>query len=46
MLFSREQLLDDFAALTKIEIHEEETTLDEGPFHQGNASVIWMVGKR
>jgi SAM-dependent methyltransferase len=46
MLFSMNQLLEDFDMLENIEIEANDVILDEGPFHQGNASVIWMTGKK
>ncbi|MEM7657949.1 MAG: class I SAM-dependent methyltransferase [Bacteroidota bacterium] len=44
MLFSEEQLNSDFAALSQRKIFQIEVELDEGPYHQGVASVIRMVG--
>jgi SAM-dependent methyltransferase len=46
MLFSMNQLSGDFDMLENIEIEASGVILDEGPFHQGNASVIWMTGKK
>ncbi len=46
MLFSEEELKSDFRELSMLNIREEETTLDEGPFHQGKAAVIRLVGKK
>jgi len=40
MLFSREELLNDFNDFTEISITETEIDLDEGLFHRGKASVI------
>lgn len=42
MLFSEEELAADFEGL-EIEIVEERVTLDEGPYHQGEAEVINLV---
>jgi len=46
MLFSQEELHNDFSEFTKLSIVETETTLDEGPYHQGMASVIRVLGKK
>lgn len=46
MLFSAEELQNDFNNLTQVTIREKEVTLDEGPFHQGIASVIRIVGSK
>jgi hypothetical protein len=45
MLFSEEELRNDFNFFAELSISETDVTLDEGPFHQGQASVIRMVGK-
>ena len=44
MLFSKEELLFDFSNLSDVNIMESETRLNEGPFHQGTASVIRVLG--
>jgi len=44
MLFSVEELKADFTTLTDIEIDEMDTLLDEGNFHEGDASVIRIKG--
>lgn len=44
MLFSKEELQNDFSDFSKLNILETETKLDEGPFHQGMASVIRVSG--
>lgn len=46
MLFSEEELRDDFNFFTELSISESDVTLNEGPFHQGQASVIRVVGKK
>ncbi len=46
MLFSKEELQNDFVHFSKLEITENEIVLDEGTFHQGTASVIRVVGIR
>lgn len=40
MLFSKDELLDDFRVLNCEFIQQEMTLLNEGEFHQGEASVI------
>lgn len=44
MLFSEEEMENDFGSLSKLDISEEEVILNEGPFHQGLASVIRVTG--
>jgi hypothetical protein len=44
MLFTEEQLRNDFAGLSDIVVREVDTHLDEGPYHQGPASLIEMMG--
>lgn len=44
MLFSVEELEYDFQNLNKLQIWKEEIELQEGPFHNGIASVIRLVG--
>lgn len=46
MLFSEDELRGDFGFLAGLSISETDVTLDEGPFHQGSASVIRVTGKR
>jgi hypothetical protein len=46
MLYSAELLHDDFTTLRNRVIKEEIVTLDEGPGHQGEASVLRLVGMR
>ncbi|PKP09914.1 MAG: SAM-dependent methyltransferase [Bacteroidetes bacterium HGW-Bacteroidetes-4] len=46
MLFTREQLKADFKGAKSIRIEEKIITLDEGPGHQGPASVIRCVVKK
>jgi cyclopropane fatty-acyl-phospholipid synthase-like methyltransferase len=46
MLFSREELESDFAALSEMDIRETEVVLGEGKYHIGPASVVRMVGSR
>lgn len=44
MLFSKKEMQHDFYNFPTIEITETDTTLNEGPFHQGTASVIQIFG--
>jgi 2-polyprenyl-3-methyl-5-hydroxy-6-metoxy-1,4-benzoquinol methylase len=44
MLFSKEEMEFDFSHLSKLKINEAEVELNEGPFHQGIASVIRVHG--
>jgi hypothetical protein len=46
MLFSAEEIKNDFIRLSKLELDETEIILDEGRFHQGTASVIRMIGEK
>lgn len=46
MLFSKEELQKDFISLSELDISETDVKLNEGPFHQGTASVIRVVGKK
>jgi 2-polyprenyl-3-methyl-5-hydroxy-6-metoxy-1,4-benzoquinol methylase len=46
MLFSAEELRDDFNFFSDFSLSETDVTLDEGPFHQGQASVIRVAGKK
>ena len=43
-LFSEKELRLDFSEFLSLEIEEREVVLDEGPYHQGPASVIRVVG--
>lgn len=44
MLFSKQELQNDFSEFSEKYISETETVLNEGPYHQGTASVIRVVG--
>ncbi|WP_234406800.1 hypothetical protein [Prolixibacter bellariivorans] len=44
MLFSEEELKFDFQELSELKIWKEEIELQEGPFHNGKASVIRLIG--
>jgi len=46
MLFSKEELSSDFESLNKLEITSLESDLQEGPFHEGRASIIRVTGIR
>lgn len=45
MLYSIEELKEDFAGMKELEIWEEEIILDEGNLHKGKSSVIRLVGQ-
>lgn len=45
-LYSISDLIHDFKNIDIIELEEIEIVLDEGPFHQGKASVIRMIAKK
>ncbi len=45
-LYSITELRHDFESLDMIELEEIATDLDEGPFHQGSASVIRLFAKK
>lgn len=44
LLFSEQELREDFYSLNKIEIESLEPKLDEGNYHSGKASVIRLIG--
>ncbi|HKI89254.1 MAG TPA: class I SAM-dependent methyltransferase [Draconibacterium sp.] len=46
MLFSEQELRNDFENLTHLSIEEADIILKEGQFHDGEASVIRVVGTR
>jgi len=46
MLFSKKELAKDFSSLTDLKITEEEIILNEGAHHQGNSSVIRLIGRK
>ena len=46
MLFSVEEMKSDFRNLDEINCWTEDILFDEGIFHQGNASVIRVLGKK
>lgn len=46
LLFSKSELLEDFQALAQIEVQALESFLEEGPFHQGKAQLLRLVGEK
>lgn len=46
MLFSEKELAADFPNFEHIELLEQETTLDEGLYHRGRASVLRLFAKK
>ena len=45
-LFSEKELKGDFSNFSELKINEVTATLNEGPFHNGVASLIRVVGKK
>jgi len=43
MLYSEQQLREDFESLQQVQVEAIETTLDEGPFHSGVASILVLT---
>jgi len=46
LLFSKQEIKEDFSLLSELKLEELLINLDEGPYHQGIASVIRMVGTK
>ena len=46
LLFDEKTLLSDFAAFETKFLEKNEILLNEGPFHQGEASVVRFIGKK
>lgn len=46
MLYSIQELKEDFSQLSELDVWEEEIMLDEGEFHSGKSSVIRLIGKK
>jgi hypothetical protein len=46
MLFSQQQLENDFSSIDIINMSEEVIKLNEGPFHQGQSAVLRLMGKK
>ena len=44
LLFTKDQIGDDFKNIQTIEINETQILLDEGPFHYGLADIIQYCG--
>jgi hypothetical protein len=45
-LFTEKELKSDFSNFSELKINEVTATLNEGPFHNGQASLIRVVGKK
>ncbi len=46
MLYSIEEMLNDFGNLKMLELEEKRITLNEGAYHQGDASVIRLFAQK
>lgn len=46
MLFSKEELMNDFSSFSNLKITEEEVILNEGTHHQGKSAVIRLIGQK
>jgi SAM-dependent methyltransferase len=46
LLYSAEDLKNDFSGLDIVSLSEEDIILNEGPFHQGKASVVRMIAHK
>lgn len=46
MLYSKEELLEDFSGLSIVHAGEYEIDLDEGEFHQGKAKIVRIVAEK
>lgn len=46
MLFDEEELSIDFASFDRLSLEKQVIILNEGPFHQGEATVIRYTGKK
>ena len=46
MLFSKDEMESDFNSFSELVLTETDTILNEGPFHQGTASVIRVLGTK
>jgi len=46
MLYSVEELKEDFPQLSELDVWEEEVELYEGDFHSGKSAVIRLIGKK
>ncbi len=45
-LVNEQEVLQDFGSLEILELNEQVRSLNEGPFHQGEAAVVQFVGKK
>ena len=45
-LNNREEFENDFKSLEILELYEDDIILDEGPYHQGKASVLRMIARK
>ena len=45
-LMNEQEVREDFGSLEVLELNELVRSLDEGPFHQGDAAVIQFAGKK
>ena len=46
MLYSMEELKEDFSQLSELDVWEEEIVLEEGNLHSGRSSVIRLIGRK
>ena len=46
MLYSVEELKDDFAQLSELDILDEEVVVEDGDLHSGKSTVIRLIGKK
>jgi len=46
LLFTKEQIANDFKGLGILKLDETESLLDEGPLHQGHAEVIQLTANK
>lgn len=46
LLYNKKILGSDFRSLEILELYETNVILDEGPFHQGEAAVVRLIGKK
>lgn len=46
MLFSPDRIRKEFPGYENLELREEKISFDEGPYHQGTASVIRFLGRK
>ncbi len=46
LLYSKQELLEDFAAFENFEINELIRDVHEGAFHNGKAAVVQIIGEK